>query len=1083
MPAHGTPASNLPDPNVPDSNVPDPGNRGFNLSAWALRNRALVVYAMLVLAAIGAWSYKHLGQSEDPPFTFKVMVVRTLWPGATAEEVSRQVTERIEKQLMTTGQYEFIRAYSRPGESQVIFAARDSMPSKDIPQLWYQVRKKVGDIRATLPDGVVGPFFNDEFGDTFGNIYALTGEGFDYAVLKDYAERIQLELQRVPDAGKIELLGLQDEKIWIEVSNTRLATLGIPLSVVKDALEQQNAVTAAGFFETGSDRVQLRIDGAFASVQAIRDFPIRAGDRTIRLGDVAQVHRGFSDPAAPKMRFMGQDAIGIAVAMKDGGDILNLGDTLDGQFTRLQKTLPAGMQLRKVSDQPEAVRESVGEFVRVLAEAVAIVLLVSFFSLGFRTGLVVAVSIPLVLAMTFAVMHYFGIGLHKISLGALVLALGLLVDDAIIAVEMMAIKMEQGFSRLKAASFAWETTAFPMLTGTLVTAAGFLPIATAASSTGEYTRSLFQVVTIALVVSWIAAVLFIPYLGDKMLPDLAHLLPPKAGSLVARWRAWRARLADRWPQYAFALAPAASHDPHEQAHDPYQRPFYRRFRSLLGWCLSHRWLVIGATVAVFVLSIVMFRFVPQQFFPDSTRTELMVDMELSEGASLNATGAQARKLEAMLKGHAGIDNFVAYVGTGSPRYYLPLDQQLPAANFAQFVVHAEDIAAREAVREWLIRDVVPRFPDLQLRVTRLENGPPVGYPIQFRVSGEHINQVRAIARQVMDKVRANAHVANVNLDWDEPSKVVRLHIDQQRARALGISSAQLAKFLAGSLSGLHVSTYRDGNELIEVLLRGADDERTHLEMLASLEVPTASGKSVPLSQVATLEDGFEDGIIWHRNRLPTITVRADIRDAQQPASVAAQIAPTLDGIRAQLPEGYLLETGGTVEDSARGQNSIAAGLPLFLMVVVTLLMLQLRSLSRTGLVLLTAPLGLIGVTLFLLVFRVPFGFVAMLGTIALAGMIMRNSVILIDQIEQDIAVGHDRWHAIIEATVRRFRPIVLTALAAILAMIPLSGSAFFGPMAVAIMGGLTVATALTLLFLPALYAAWFKVRPDEMRAS
>jgi multidrug efflux pump len=1066
--------------------------RNFNLSEWALRNRALVVYAMLVLALIGAWSYTRLGQSEDPPFTFKAMVVRTLWPGASAEDVSRQVTERIEKQLMTTGQYEFIRAYSRPGESQVIFMARDSMDSSLIPGLWYQVRKKIGDIRQTLPDGVVGPFFNDEFGDTFGNIYALTGDGFDYAVLKDYAERVQLELQRVPDAGKVELIGLQDEKIWIEVSNTRLATLGIPLSAVKDALEQQNAVLPAGFFETGSDRVQLRIDGGFNSVQSIRDFPIRAGDRTFRLADVATVYRGFNDPAAPKMRFMGQDAIGIAVAMKDGGNILHLGDTLDGEFNRLQETLPAGMQLRKVSDQPEAVRESVGEFLRVLAEAVGIVLLVSFFSLGFRTGLVVAVSIPLVLAMTFAVMHVFGIGLHKISLGALVLALGLLVDDAIIAVEMMAIKMEQGFSRLKAASFAWETTAFPMLTGTLVTAAGFLPIATAASSTGEYTRSLFQVVTIALVVSWIAAVLFIPYLGDRMLPD-----PDAPASTRHLWRRlllpfsrWREKVpAGRMrallgaekavpsPQPSPASGRGGkSADAIAHTHDPYQRPFYRRFRNLLHWCLRHRWIVIGATVAAFVLSIGLFRFVPQQFFPDSTRTELMIDMELAEGASLQSTASQAHKLEAMLKGHAGIDNFVAYVGTGSPRFYLPLDQQLPAANFAQFVVHADDIAARESVRSWLIHDVFPQFPDLQLRVTRLENGPPVGYPIQFRISGEHIDQVRLIAHQVMDKVRANAHVTNVNLDWDEPSKVVRLHIDQDRARALGVSSAQLAKFLSGSLSGLHVSTYREGNQLIEMLLRGADDERSHLDMLASLSVPTASGQSVPLSQVATLTDGFEDGIIWHRDRLPTITVRADIRDALQPATVAAQIAPTLDGIRAGLPEGYLLQTGGTVEDSARGQNSIAAGMPLFLLVVVTLLMLQLRSLSRTVLVLLTAPLGLIGVTLFLLVFRVPFGFVAMLGTIALAGMIMRNSVILVDQIEQDIGAGHDRWHAIIEATVRRFRPIVLTALAAILAMIPLSRSAFFGPMAVAIMGGLTVATALTLLFLPALYAAWFKVR-------
>jgi multidrug efflux pump len=1013
----------------------------FNLSEWALRNRALVVYAMLVLALVGAWSYRHLGQSEDPPFTFKAMVVRTLWPGATAQDVAEQVTERIEKQLMTTGEYEFIRSYSRPGESQVIFMARDSMRSKDVPGLWYQVRKKIGDIRPTLPEGVVGPFFNDEFGDTFGNIYAITGEGFDYAVLKDYADRIELELQRVPDVGKVELVGLQDEKIWIEVDNAKLATLGIPLAAVQQALDQQNAVVPAGFFEGRGARVQLRVSGAFGSVAQIRDFPIRAGGRTVRLGDIATVRRGFSDPAAPKMRFMGKDAIGIAVAMKDGGDILRLGETLDAEFARLQRTLPAGMHLDKVSDQPEAVHESVGEFMRVLAEAVAIVLLVSFFSLGLRTGLVVAVSIPLVLAMTFAAMHYFGIGLHKISLGALVLALGLMVDDAIIAVEMMAIKMEQGLSRLKAASFAWESTAFPMLTGTLVTAAGFLPIATAASSTGEYTRSLFQVVTIALLVSWIAAVLFIPYLGDRMLPEPK---PHAVGAAVE--------------------------------HDPYQRPFYRRFRGLVDGCLERRWLVIGATVALFALSLLMFRFVPQQFFPDSTRPELMVDMELAEGASLRATAGEAHRLEAMLQGHAGIDNYVAYVGTGSPRFYLPLDQQLPAANFAQFVVRADDIASREAVRDWLIGEVAPRFPELQLRVTRLENGPPVGYPVQFRVSGEHIDRVQAFARQVEAKVRENPHVANVNLDWEEPSKVVRLQVDQERARALGVSTQQLSLFLSGQLSGLHVSTYREGNELIEVAMRGSADERSRLDMLGSLAVPTASGASVPLSQVATLQYGFEDGIIWHRDRLPTVTVRADIRDREQPATVTAQIAPTLDGIRASLPEGYLLETGGSVEDAARGQDSIAAGVPLFLLVVVTLLMLQLRSLSRTVLVLLTAPLGMIGVTLFLLVFRVPFGFVAMLGTIALAGMIMRNSVILVDQIEQDIAAGHDRWNAVVDATVRRFRPIVLTALAAILAMIPLSRSAFFGPMAVAIMGGLTVATVLTLLFLPALYAAWFRVR-------
>lgn len=1053
--------------------------RRFNLSEWALGNRPLVLFAMLAFAIIGAWSYKHLGQSEDPPFTFKVMVVRTNWPGATAEQVSRQVTEPIEKALLNTGQYEFIRSYSRPGESQVIFVARDSLRSKAIPDLWYQVRKRVGDIKPTLPREIVGPFFNDEFGDTFGNIYALTGQGFDYAVMRDYADRIQLELQRVPDVGKIELEGLQDEKVWVELSNTKLATLGVSLQQVQQALADQNAIAATSFFETPTDRVQLRVTGQFKSVEDIRSFPIQAGDRTVHLGDIAEIKRGFADPASPKMRFMGEDAIGIAVAMKDGGDILKLGSTLDAEFERLQKTLPAGMQLRKVSDQPHAVEESVGEFVQVLTEAVVIVLLVSFFSLGLRTGLVVGVTIPLVLAMTFFVMHYFGIGLHKISLGALVLALGLLVDDAIIAVEMMATKMEQGYDRLRAASFAWESTAFPMLTGTLITAAGFLPIATAASSTGEYTRSLFQVVTIALVVSWIAAVLFIPYLGDKMLPDLFNPQPPKPDSLAGRWHARRLQWADRHPAFARWIAPKV----HAHDHDPYQRPFYVRFRRFLDVCLRHRWWVIAATAALFVFSLLIFRFVPQQFFPDSTRPELMVDIELAEGASLQATQAQATKLEKLLKDREGISNYVAYVGTGSPRFYLPLDQQLPATNFSQFVVLTENATAREATRDWLLKDVIPQFPDVQMRVTRLENGPPVGYPVQMRISGEHIEQVQAIARQVEAKVRANPHVMNVNLDWSEPSKVVRLVIDQDRARALGVSSAQVSQLLGTSLSGMSVSTYREGNRLIEMLLRGPDNERVRLDMLGSLAIPTASGTSVTLSQVARLEYVFEDGIIWHRNRLPTVTVRADIADAKQPLDVVQQILPTLEGIRAELPSGYLLETGGTVEDSTRGQDSIKAGMPLFLIVVATLLMLQLRSFSRAAMVLVTAPLGIIGATLFLLLFRAPFGFVALLGTIALAGMIMRNSVILIDQIQQDIDAGHDRWHAIIDATVRRFRPIVLTALAAVLAMIPLSRSAFYGSMAISIMGGLIVGTVLTLVFLPALYAAWFRVKPDEAKTS
>jgi multidrug efflux pump len=1020
----------------------------FNLSEWALRNRQMVLYLMILLAVVGALSYTKLGQSEDPPFTFKAMVIRTLWPGASAEEVSRQVTDRIEKKLMETGDYERIVSFSRPGESQVTFVARDSLVSAKLPELWYQIRKKIGDIRQTLPAGVQGPFFNDEFGTTFGNIYALTGEGFDYAVLKDYADRIQIQLQRVKDVGKVELLGLQDEKIWIELSNVKLATLGLPLQAVQQALEAQNAVVAASFFETPSERVQLRVTGRFQTVDEIRDFPIRVGDRTFRISDLADVRRGFNDPPAPRMRFMSEDAIGLAVAMKDGGDILVLGKALEGEFARLQNNLPAGMQLRKVSDQPAAVKTSVGEFVQVLAEALGIVLLVSFFSLGVRTGMVVALAIPVVLAMTFACMYYLGIGLHKISLGALVLALGLLVDDAIIAVEMMAIKMEQGYDRLKAASFAWTSTAFPMLTGTLITAAGFLPIATAQSSTGEYTRSIFQVVTIALLASWVAAVVFVPYLGERLLPDLAKIR-------------------------------AAKHGSGPNAPDPYGTPFYKRVRALVGWCVRRRKTVIVLTIALFVLSIFSFRFVPQQFFPASGRLELMVDLKLAEGASLSNTTEQVKRLEAMIKDHAGVENYVAYVGTGSPRFYLPLDQQLPAASFAQFVVLAKTIEDREALRTWLIQTLDEQFPMLRPRVTRLENGPPVGYPVQFRITGEHIDEVRALARKVAAKVRENPHVVNVHLDWEEPSKVVYLNVDQDRARALGVTTADLSRFLQSQLTGSSVSQYREDDELIEILLRGTEQERHELGGLASLSIPTENGSSVALSQVATLEYGFEEGIIWHRNRLPNVTIRADIYGKEQPATLVNQILPTLEAVRAQLPDGYLLEVGGTVEDSTRGQNSVNAGVPLFIVVVLTLLMIQLRSFSRTFMVFLTAPLGLIGVTLFLLLFGQPFGFVAMLGTIALSGMIMRNSVILVDQIEQDIAAGLDRWQAIIEATVRRFRPIVLTALAAVLAMIPLSRSVFFGPMAVAIMGGLIVATALTLLFLPALYAAWFRVKKEE----
>ncbi|MEO4109759.1 efflux RND transporter permease subunit [Acinetobacter pittii] len=1036
----------------------------FNLSEWALNNKGIVLYFMLLLGIIGAISYSKLSQSEDPPFTFKVMVVQTYWPGATAKEVSTLVTDRIEKELMTTGQYDKIMAYSRPGESMVTFVAKDSLTSAQIPDVWYNVRKKVNDIRHELPNGVQGPFFNDEFGDTFGNIYVLTGKDFDYALLKEYADRLQLQLQRVKDVSKVELIGLQDQKIWVEISNTKAVQLGIPVTAIQEALQKQNSMASAGFFETGTDRIQIRVSGHLQNIDEIKKTPLLVGDKTIQLGDVADVYRGFSQPAQPRMRFMGENGIGIAVSMRKGGDIIALGKNLETEFAQLQKTLPLGMKLQKVSDQPVAVQRSIHEFVKVLAEAVIIVLLVSFFSLGFRTGLVVAFSIPLVLAMTFAGMSLFDVGLHKISLGALILALGLLVDDAIIAVEMMAIKMEQGYSRIKAAGFAWKTTAFPMLTGTLITAAGFLPIATAQSSTGEYTRSIFQVVTIALLVSWIAAVLFVPYLGEKLLPDftkLGHQAP------------WYVRLWARLTKKPQPQTVAISQDHH---YDPYQSSFYLRFRKMVEFCVTYRKTVIATTVGIFVLSVLMFKMVPQQFFPPSNRAEILVDLKLEEGASLTATEQAVNKVEKFLSKQKGIDNYVAYVGTGSPRFYLPLDQQLPQASFAQFVVLASSLDDRDDIRRSLETQIKQLLPQVRTRVSLLENGPPVGYPLQYRVSGEDLNLVRKEAQQVAKVMSENPNTTNVHLDWGEPSKIISIQIDQDRARQMGVSSLDLANFINASITGSAIEQYREKRELIEIRLRGDQAERVEVASLASLAVPTNNGTTVPLAQIAKIEYKFEDGLIWHRNRLPTITVRADIRTNLQPATVVGELAESMDKLRAELPSGYLIEVGGTVEESARGQDSVNAGMPLFLAVVMTLLMIQLKSLSRSTIVLLTAPLGLIGVVLFLLLFNKPFGFVAMLGTIALSGMIMRNSLILIDQIEQDRQAGHPTWEAIIEATVRRFRPIILTALAAVLAMIPLSRSIFFGPMAVAIMGGLIVATLLTLFFLPALYAAWFKVK-------
>jgi len=1037
----------------------------FNLSAWALRNRSLVLYTMVALAVAGTFSYLRLGQSEDPPFTFKIMLIRTLWPGATAPDVEQHVTDRIEKKLQELATVDRIMSFSRPGESVVFFFVKDSAPARAVPETWYQVRKKVGDIRHQLPAGAIGPFFNDEFGDVYGNIYALHGEGFSQPDLKRYAERIRAELLRVADVAKVEFFGEQDERVFIEFSASRMATLGVDLTTIINALATQNAIAAAGAFHTGTDRVFLRTTGHFDSLDAIGETNIRASGRVFRLADIAEIRRGTVDPPVSQVRFRGADALGIGVSMAAGGDIIALGENLAATINRIRADLPVGLELAEVSNQPVAVRNSIQEFVRSLVEAIVIVLAVSFLSLGARAGIVVALSIPLVLAATFLFMDLFGVGLHKISLGALVLALGLLVDDAIIAVEMMARKMEQGWERAKAAAFAYTSTAMPMLSGTLVTVAGFLPIATAASATGEYTRSIFQVNMIALLVSWIAAVVFIPYLGHRLLPDRSAGASHRPGFVARAWNALRGERPVPHPETTYA------HD--EDA--LYQTPFFRRFRRLVQWCVHRRWFVIIVTVALFAASIAGFGLVEQQFFPNSTRPELLVEMRLNQGASYWATRRSVERLETILDREPGIDNYVAYVGTGSPRFYLPLDQQQPSPNFAQFVILAQSLEAREALRSRLIRLFDEEFPELRASVNRLENGPPVGFPVQFRVSGPDRTTLRSIAADIAEVMRRHPDLANVQYDWDELSKVVRVEIDQAKARLLGISSQDLASFLNTAVNGVAVTQFREYNQSIDVVFRGATAERAQLSMLAELPVPTRAGRSVPLAQVARLHHEFEEGVIWRRNRLPTITVRANVYGRAQAPSVTGQVEPGIDALRTTLPLGYRIETGGAVEDSARGAASVAAGMPLFLIVVLTVLMIQLKSFQRVILVVLTAPLGLIGVVAFLLAFGQPFGFVAMLGTIALTGMIMRNSVILVDQIDHDIASGRPPAEAIAEATVRRLRPIVLTAAAAVIAMIPLSRSAFYGPMAVAVMGGLIVATALTLLFLPALYAAWFRV--------
>ena len=1031
----------------------------WNLSQWALEHPAFTRYLMVVLMVLGVSAYFQLGQDEDPPFTFRAMVVRAYWPGASAQQMAEQVTDRIERTLQEVPYADKIRSYSKPGEALVIFQLKDSSPPKDVQQVWYTTRKKIGDMRGTLPGGVIGPFFNDEFGDVFGVIYALQGDGFSHAERKAVADDVRQQLLRVPDVAKVELFGVQDEKLYVELSPKRLASLGLDIAQVIAALGQQNAVESAGAVQTPADVVGVRVAGAFGSPEDLAAMPIRAASGAwLRLGDIAQIRRDYVDPATTLVRHNGQDSVALGISMASGGDIIRLGKALRSQVQAIEAQLPAGMELVQVQDQPRSVATSVNEFVKVLIEAVVIVLAVSFLSLGLhrrdggsgwrrytldmRPGLVVFITIPLVLAITFLVMQYWGIGLHKISLGSLIIALGLLVDDAIIAVEMMVRKLEEGEGLFRAATFTWEATAMPMLTGTLITAAGFLPIGLAQSTVGEYTFAIFGVTAAALVISWLVAVLFVPYLGVKLLKIK--------------------------PQHA--------------SHEVFDGPFYQRFRRWVDWCVEHRWITIGLTVATFVLGMVGMGKVQQQFFPDSNRPEILVDVWLPEGSSIAANDALVRRLEQRLMAQDGVQSVSAWVGSGVPRFYLPLDQIFPQSNVSQLIVLPKDLRTRETLRRELPALLAEAFPEARTRVKLLPNGPPVPYPVQFRVVGPDPATLRDLADRVKAQMRQSPNTLGVNDNWNESVKVLRLEVDQAKARALGVSSQSIAQATRTLLSGTPVGQYREGDKLIDIVMRAPLNERDALTDLQATYVPTATGQRVPLAQIATPVLDWEPGVLWREGREYAITVQADVREGLQGATVTAELLPALQALeREWLDQGlvqYRVQVAGAVEESSKGSSSIAAGMPLMLFAVFTLLMLQLQSFSRALLVFLTGPLGMAGVAGALLVLNRPFGFVALLGVIALMGMIQRNSVILIDQIEQDRARGIPAWDAIVESAVRRMRPIVLTAAAAVLAMIPLSRSVFWGPMAVAIMGGLIVATVLTLLALPAMYAAWFKVRRD-----
>ncbi len=1006
----------------------------FNLSEWAIRHRSLVTYFMLVIVIAGVASYFKLGRSEDPDFTIKTMVVHAAWPGATVGDTLEQITDRLERKLQETPNLDYLKSYTTAGEATIFVYLKNSTPPEQVPDIWYQVRKKVGDIRNTLPQGIVGPGFNDEFGDTYGIVYGFTADGFTHRDLRDYVEDVRKQLLQLSDISKIDMLGAQDERVYVEFSTEQLAGLGVDRAALIAALQAQNAVTPAGVVQTGDEKILIRVSGAFQSEQDVLAVNFVANGRIIRLGDIARVTRGPADPAQPIFRVNGRDAIGLAIAMRKGGDVLTLGHEVERAMADIVVDLPVGIDAKLVADQPVTVEHAVDEFMKALWEAVAIVLAVSLISLGLRAGAVVALAIPLVLAAVFVAMSVFGIDLQRISLGALIIALGLLVDDAMITVETMVTRLEHGDDKEHAATFAYSSTAFPMLTGTLVTVAGFVPIGFAMSAAGEYTFSIFAVVAIALIASWVVAVLFTPLLGVWILKK------PKA------------------------------------VHSGEPGPIMRAFRRCLVLAMRARWATVLLTVGLFGASLYGTQFVPQQFFPSSDRPELIVDLNLPQNSSIYATRDISARFDQLLTGDRDVDHWSTYVGQGAVRFYLPLDVQLPNDFFAQAVVVTKGLQERERVKARLEQALKAEFPSIVGRVYPLELGPPVGWPLQYRVRGPEPDQVRDIAFKVAQVVGAEPAVQKVNYNWSEPARTMRIRIDQDEARLLGLSSEEVSQALNTVVSGVTSTQIRSGIYLVDVVVRAVDEQRMSLSAIRTLQVPLPNGRTVPLSQIASVEYGQEYPLVWRRDRKPTLTVRADVAAGTQPATVVHALAPKIAELNAGLPAGYHVDLGGTVEESAKAEDSVMAVVPLMLVISLTVLMFQLQGFSRLFLVLSVAPLGLIGVVGALLVAGKPLGFVALLGVLALTGMIARNSVILIDQIETEKAQGRHPWDAVIEATMHRFRPILLTAAAAILGMIPIAPTIFWGPMAYAIMGGLAVATLLTLVFLPALYVAWFRIK-------